>query len=114
MNHYLDRGFYPIGGGGGIVKAMTNAIKKHGGQIKVKQSVEKIIIENNKTISIKLKDGQTIFANNIISNADPTTTYLKLIGKEFLSKKLIQKLEKTKYSVYSFILFLTLEIDVTK
>jgi all-trans-retinol 13,14-reductase len=114
MNHYLDGGFYPMGGGGGIVKAMTNAVKKHGGQIKVKQSVEKIIIENNKAIGVKLKDGQTILANNIISNADPTSTYLKLIGKEYLSKKLIQKLEKTKYSVSSFILFLTLEIDVTK
>ncbi|RAR71518.1 phytoene desaturase family protein [Flavobacterium aciduliphilum] len=114
MGHYFDGGFYPMGGGGGIVKAMTNQIKKQGGEIRIKQTVEKIIIQNNKAIGVKIKDGATIYAKNIISNADPSTTYLKLIGKENISKKLTKKLEKTKYSVTSLILFLTLDVDVTK
>lgn len=114
MGHYFEGGFYPMGGGGGIVKAMTNAIKKHGGEIRVKQNVEKIIIENNKAIGVKIKDGDTIFAKNIISNADPSITYIKLVGRENISNKLVKKLEKTKYSVTSLILFLTLDMDVTK
>ncbi len=114
MGHYFDGGFYPMGGGGGIVKAMTNGIKRHGGEVRVKQNVEKIIIENNKAIGVKIKDGQTIYAKNIISNADPSITYLKLVGKENISQKLSKKLEKTKYSVTSLILFLTLDMDVTK
>lgn len=114
MGHYFDGGFYPMGGGGGIVKAMTNGVKRHGGEIRTKQSVEEIIVENNKAIGVKIKDGATIYAKNIISNADPSITYLKLIGKENISKKLAKKLEKTKYSVTSLILFLTLDMDVTK
>ena len=114
MGHYFDGGFYPMGGGGGIVKAMTNGVKKNGGEIKTKQAVEKIIIKNNKAIGVKIKDGATIYAKNIISNADPSITYLKLVGKENISKKLAKKLEKTKYSVTSLILFLTLDMDVTK
>lgn len=114
MSHYFEGGFYPMGGGGGIVKAMTNAVKKHDGEIRVKQNVAKILIENKKAIGIQLENGQQIFAKTIISNADPSITYLNLIGKEHLSKGLIKKLEKTKYSVTSLILFLTLDMDVTQ
>ncbi len=113
MGHYFDGGYYPMGGGGGIVKAMTNAVKRNRGEIRVKQSVEKILIENNKAIGVQIKGGTTLFAKNIISNADPSTTYLKLIGKENISKKLAKKLEHTKYSVTSLILFLTLDMDVS-
>lgn len=114
MSHYFDGGFYPMGGGGGIVKAMTNGIKKHGGEIRVKQDVAKILIENKKAIGVQLKNGEQILAKTIVSNADPSITYLNLIGKEHLSKAFIKKLDKTKYSVTSLILFLTLEMDVTQ
>ncbi len=114
MSHYFNGGFYPMGGGGGIVKAMTNGVKRNGGEVRVKQSVEKILIENNKAIGVQLKDGKKILAETIVSNADPSITYLDLIGKEYLSKKLIKKLAKTKYSVTSLILFLTLDMDVTQ
>ena len=113
MGHYFDGGFYPMGGGGGIVKAMTNGVKRNGGEVRVKQAVDNIIIKNNKAIGVKLKNNSIIYAKNIISNADPSITYLNLIGKEHLSKKLVKKLEKTKYSVTSLILFLTLDMDVT-
>jgi len=114
MNHYFDGGFYPMGGGGGIVKAMTNGIKRHGGEVRVKQDVDKILIDDKKAVGIQLKNGQKILAKTIVSNADPSITYLKLVGKPHLSKGLINKLEKTKYSATSLILFLTLDMDVTQ
>jgi len=114
MSHYFEGGYYPMGGGGGIVKAMTNAVKRYGGEVRVKQNVTKIIVENHKAVGVALADGQVLKAKNILSNADPSITYLDLVGKEFLSKGLAKKLSKTKYSVTSLILFLTLEMDVTK
>lgn len=114
MSHYFDGGFYPMGGGGGIVKAMTNGVKRHGGEIRVKQNVKKVIIENKKAIGVQLDNGEKLFAKNIISNADPSISYLDLIGKEHLSKELRKKISKTKYSVTSLILFLTLDVDVTQ
>ncbi|PBQ34819.1 phytoene dehydrogenase [Sphingobacteriaceae bacterium] len=112
MYHYFSGAFYPMGGGAGIVKAMTTALKKLDGEVRVKQTVKKIILENKVAVGVELENGQQIFAKNIVSNADPTTTYQKLIGEEYLSKGLIKKLSKTKYSVTSLILFLTLDMDV--
>ncbi|HOX81390.1 MAG TPA: NAD(P)/FAD-dependent oxidoreductase [Chryseolinea sp.] len=114
MYHYFNGAFYPLGGGGGIVKAMTQAVKKHGGEIRTKQNVQKILIQNNQAVGVELAGGEKIFATTIVSNADPSATYLNLVGKENLSAKLLKKLSKTKYSVTSLILFVTLDMDVTK
>jgi phytoene dehydrogenase-like protein len=114
MYHYFNGGFYPMGGGGAIAKVMTNAIKRNQGEVRVSQNVSKIIIENNTATGVELADGTKIFATNIVSNADPSITFLNLVGKENISEKLIKKLNNTKYSVSSLILFLTLDVDVTK
>jgi all-trans-retinol 13,14-reductase len=114
MNHYFDGGFYPMGGGSSIVNAMTRKIKSYNGEIRVSQKVSKIIVEKNQAKGVVLATGETILADRIVSNADPSTTYLKLVGAENISKKLYKKLSKTKYSVTSLIMFLTVELDVSK
>ena len=114
MNHYFQGGFYPMGGGSGIVKAMTHMLKTNGGELRVKQNVTRILIKNKRAFGVELANGEQIFSRQVISNADPSNTYLNLVGKENLSARLLRKLSKTKYSVTSLILFLTLDMDVKK
>jgi all-trans-retinol 13,14-reductase len=117
MDHYFDGGFYPMGGGAAIVKAMTNAIKKHGGEILTSHGVKRILLEGDKkkrAVGVELENGRQIRAKRVVSNADPGMTYMKLVGKENLSSKLVEKLAKTRYSVTSLILFLTVDMDVRK
>ncbi len=119
MDHYFAGGFYPMGGGAAIVKAMTNGIKKYGGEVKTGVGVKQILLERTadnkkwKTTGVELQNGEKIFAKNVISNADPSTTY-DLAGTDNLSKKLQEKLAKTRYSVTSLMFFLTVEMDVRK
>jgi len=118
MHHYHQGGFYPMGGGGAIVKAMTNTIKKKEGIIKTSTTVKRILLDHTgkrkKAIGVELANGEQIFANRIISNADPGITYQGLIGEEHLSTKLKKKLNKTKYSSTSLMLFVTVAMDVKK
>ena len=118
MDHYFDGGFYPMGGGAGIVKAMTTAIKKLGGEIRTGVGVQKIMLETagnkKKAVGVLLENGEELRADRIVSNADPYQTYHKMIGTENLSKKLNAKLAKTKYSVTSLMLFITVDMDVRK
>ena len=114
MTHYIDGAFYPMGGGGSIVKAMTKALDKYHGEIRISQDVKRIIIKDKKAIGVKLADGTEIHADIIVSNADPSITYMNLVGKENLSSGLVKKLSKTKYSVTSLILFLTVDMDMRK
>ncbi|MCB0465675.1 MAG: NAD(P)/FAD-dependent oxidoreductase [Aequorivita sp.] len=115
MDHYFNGGFYPCGGGAAIVKAMTTAIKKYNGEVKTQQSVKRILLEGVKkktAIGVELESGERLFAKRIISNADPNSTYQKLIGEENLSRRLQKKLNKTSYSCTSLMLFLTVEMDL--
>ena len=118
MHHYHVGGFYPMCGGGAIVKAMTNAIKAKDGIIKTSTAVKRILLDETskrkKAIGVELANGEQLFANQIISNADPGITYQKLIGEKYLSNSLKKKLSKTKYSCTSLMLFLTVDMDVTK
>jgi len=114
MDHYFDGGFYPMGGGEAIVKAMTTAVKKYGGQIRTGIGVKRIILKNKKATGVELQNGERITANKIISNADPNKTYLDLVGAENLSAKLRKRLAGTRYSVTSLMLFVTVDMDVQK
>ncbi|MET2985119.1 phytoene desaturase family protein [Aureibaculum conchae] len=117
MGHYFNGGYYPMGGGGSIVKAMTNSIKKYGSQVKTKQSVKSILLtgtKKKKAIGVELENGTQLFADRVISNADPEITFFNLVGKENISTKLLKKLNKTKYSCTSLMLFLTVDMDVKK
>jgi all-trans-retinol 13,14-reductase len=119
MDHYFHGGFYPMGGGGAIVKSMTKAIKKYGGEIKTGEGVKRILLDRIKgdkkmtAVGVELQNGETLMAKTIISNADPTATY-KMVGAENLSTKLQAKLAKTRYSVTSLMFFLTVDMDVKK
>lgn len=115
MDHYFNGGFYPMGGGAAIVKAMTNAIKKLGGEVRTGVSVKRILLDKDDkrsvAVGVELENGEKIMAASIVSNADPAVTY-KLAGIENLSKKLQAKLAKTKYSVTSLMFFVTVNMDV--
>ena len=103
-----------MGGGAAIVKAMTNAIKKQGGEIKTGQAVKKILTagdKKKKAIGVELQNGEIIKAKRVISNADPSATY-KLVGHQNLSAKLLKKLDATRYSVTSLMFFISVDMDV--
>lgn len=120
MDHYFNGAFYPMGGGAAIVKAMTNAIKRNGGEIKTGEAVKKILLQEEenkssgtrrKAIGVELQNGEIIRAKRVISNADPAATY-KMVGHQNLSHKLLKKLEATRYSVTSLMFFISVDMDV--
>ncbi len=119
MDHYFQGGFYPMGGGAAIVKAFTKAIKKHGGVVRTGEGVKRILVESSgkdkkkHAVGVELENGEIIKAKRIVSNTDPTNTF-KMVGPENLSKKLLARLDKTRYSLTSLMFFLTVDMDVQK
>jgi len=117
MDHYFCGGFYPMGGGAGLVKAMTKAVKRHGGEVRTRSGVKRILIEGSvkkRAVGVELENGEQISAKRVISNTDPGKTYLELVGVSNLSSKLLKRLSKTKYSCTSLMLFLTIDMDLRK
>lgn len=113
--HYAQGGYYPKGGGGAIAKALAKAIHRAGSEVNLGVCVDKIVTESKgrkqSVIGVQLKDRTKLRAKHVISNADPHTTFLGMIGEDKISTKLKKRLNKTRYSMTSLLLFLALDID---
>ncbi|GEM_PF-111850 len=110
--HYLEGAWYPKGGGSALPKAFTRALTRAGSAIKLEARVEKIIIENKRAIGVKLADGTEIRCNHVVSNADPSITYGRLMDPEDVPGGITKKIAKTKWSTTAVSLFFAVEADV--
>lgn len=112
MAHYYDGGYYPQGGGFAIPRAFVRALKRAGGELRLKTAVAQIIVQNKTAVGIRLQDGTTIRAKHIISNADPEVTFGQLVGREHLHGRMRRKLNKATYSTSALSLFFAVEMDL--
>ncbi|WGV28482.1 phytoene desaturase family protein [Halotia branconii] len=75
---------YPLGGSAAIVNALVRGLKRWGGQLRLGCHVEKILVESNKAVGVKLQNGEVLKAPIVISNATIWDTYNHLLNPEDL------------------------------
>ena len=68
------------GGMGAVGEAMAKAARASGVDIKVGTAVSKINIDIDQVTGVTLSGGQVVNAGLVVSNADPKTTFNKLVG----------------------------------
>lgn len=108
MIHYLEREWgvhYAMGGTGAIVNALEKLIREQGGKIHTETEVEEILVKNGKAVGVRLKNGEQLEADEIVSNADVAFTYKNLINPKHRKKYTDRKIEKTKYSMSLFVIY---------
>jgi phytoene desaturase len=88
---------------------LAAALAQRKGKLYPRHEVKKIIMEDRKAIGVQIKDGQTITARAVISNADATTTFLQMIGEDFLPTGWTKRLKGMQPSFSYFITYLGLE-----
>lgn len=68
------------GGMGAVGQAMADAARAKGVDIEVGAAVSKINIDVDRATGVTLADGRVVNAGLVVSNADPKTTFNKLVG----------------------------------
>ena len=68
------------GGMGAVGEALGNAAKTAGVDIEVSAVVSKINVDVDRATGVTLADGRVVDADMVVSNADPKTTFNKLVG----------------------------------
>ncbi|MEE9411162.1 MAG: NAD(P)/FAD-dependent oxidoreductase [Candidatus Heimdallarchaeota archaeon] len=106
---FIDGNFYPKGGMLSFAKKMVKVFKSNGGKIKYRAQVDKILVEKQRAVGVRLKNGKTIKCKWIISNADLKKTIFELVGKEFFKKSYQKLISKLKQSISGFAVFLGLD-----
>ena len=70
----------PKGGMGAVTRALAGAAEKSGAQILTSAAVKRIRMDGDRVAGVELENGEQIDGVQVISNADPKTTFLKLLG----------------------------------
>ena len=90
VSHYLDGGYYPVGGSGNIAKSVQQIVEARGGRVLVSREVTKILLENGRAIGVKVRNlkakeetTEEYFAPVVVSNAGAHNTYLKFIPDSY-------------------------------
>jgi phytoene dehydrogenase-like protein len=80
------------GGIGALTEHLHALFASHGGEIRFRTKVEKILVENDHVTGVRLRDGSTISAPVVVSNLAPELTLADLVGAEYLPPELIARL----------------------
>ncbi len=78
---------YPVGGSGAIVQALVRGLERWGGKLRLKAHVEQILVEDGQVSGVRLRNGETLTAPVVISNATVWDTYHHLLKPEDLPER---------------------------
>ena len=108
--HYLNGGYYPVGGASQFAETMLPPIEATGGQVFTYARVENILVENNRAVGVEMSDGHKIHAKTIISAAGVDLTLNKLLPRDVADKLAPKKVqeEHTRPSMGHFSVYIGL------
>ena len=99
IHNWLNRGglvHSNVGKAGEIASALAGAVKLFDGEIRINAEVACIKVENQIAKGVVLSNGEEIFANVILSSADPKHTLLKLVGPRELPPEFVWHTQSIK------------------
>jgi len=104
--HFLERKWgiqFVMGGTGALVDALAKLMAEIGVQVRLNTTVDEIVVEQGRATGVRLSDGESIAADLVVSNADPSWLYSKMIAKPPLVPQL--KVRTAHASMGLFVLY---------
>jgi phytoene dehydrogenase-like protein len=81
----------PSGGLGAVSEALARSARSFGASIRTGTPVKRIRVDNDQAAGVILESGEYISAGQVVSNADPKTTFLGLLGSEHLDAGFVRR-----------------------
>jgi phytoene dehydrogenase-like protein len=103
---YFDGGFYPVGGSQVLADVLVEAIRDHGGEVRLRTAVSGIRVRGGRAVGVALADGRTERAEAVVSNADVRRTFLELVGPACLPRDFVRRVTSLGPSTSAFAVFL--------
>jgi phytoene dehydrogenase-like protein len=80
------------GGIGALGQHLHELFVAHGGEVRYRAKVERILVDNDRVTGVLLRDGSRISAPVVVSNVAPDVTLIDLIGPELLPADLVTRI----------------------
>jgi phytoene desaturase len=106
--HWLERKWgvwYARGGTGSLVRAMVALLEELGAEVRCNAPVEEIEVEGGRAVAVRTADGTRIPAGIVVSNADPSTVYSKLVAPRHRRTNTDRSIDRKKQSMSLFVAY---------
>jgi phytoene desaturase len=104
--HWLERKWgvhYARGGTGAIVRALGTLLTELGVDVRTGAAVEEIVVERGRVAGVRLAGRAMERADVVVSNADPTTTYARLLDARHRPRHSDRRLRRVRQSMGLFV-----------
>ena len=81
----------PEGGIGAISEALAASARASGALVRTGVAVARVTLDGDRVSGVELESGEKIAAGTVISNADPATTLLRLVGARHLETGFVHR-----------------------
>lgn len=105
----LDSGYYPKDGIHALPDMLATRFKEFGGDLLLSHAAKRITLKNNKIKGVMLNENNSIETDYVISNCDTRQTFNKLLYKETVDKKIIDKIDNMTPSLSAFLVYLAVK-----
>ena len=111
-NHYLNGGYFPLGGSKVIASSVLETLRESAGEVYIRAEVDKLLVRKEKCFGVRMKNGDEIYADQVISSAGIFNTFTKFMeDKEssFYKKSLLEPLSSLEPSMAHVAVYLGLD-----
>jgi len=106
--HYLERNwgvFFPRGGTGALVRALTRLFVELGGTLRLGFDVARIDVEGGRVTGVVSDRGERLEADAVVSNADVVHTYRRLLAASPVARRRGERLAGQRHSMSLFVAY---------
>lgn len=113
LQGYVGGGaWFPRGGGQVFAANLLDVIHGHGGTVRTRAEVERILVEGGRAVGVRLAGGETIRSAAVVSGADVKRTYLEMVGRRHLRRSTARRVQRWRMAAPFVNLYLGVEVDL--
>jgi phytoene desaturase len=94
---------FAMGGTGQVVRGLVGLLQGQGATIRYDAEVAEILVTDGAATGVRMKTGETIPADIVVSNADSAYTYRRLLPPSARRRWTDRKIERSRYSMSLFV-----------
>ena len=113
VKHFWYGGYYPIGGSGVIAETLLQTVADAGGWTMTMADVAEILLNGDTAVGVRLKDGQTFHAKQIISAAGVQSTVRRLLPGRVQQQPWAQEVAELRPASAHVCLYIGFKGDIT-
>ena len=85
------------GGNGSVSAAIAGSARAFGAELRTDAAVARVLVKNGRATGVVLDSGEEIEARTVISNTDPRSTFLGLVGETHLPDEFVDAIRRYRF-----------------